>query len=193
MTAIRDDVLGNFKITTDAVKHIHSAIRNLQETEAFYAAIQQLIQGRLSYHLVTPDMLQNAITDMSDIIRAEQPQNDFHQAMRCHMRRVHHVFARDFVNTDQASQIAQEFRNVMCNDKEEDGTAALEVLDNMTALFGTSHQFLAPYLWSTTAQPLYSSWLKNACFLQSFLHTVECERYTRQSLTDVHRLKHSVN
>jgi len=56
MTAIRDDVLGNFKITTDAVKHIHSAIRHLQQTEAFYAAIQQLIQGRLSYHLVTLDM-----------------------------------------------------------------------------------------------------------------------------------------
>ena len=61
MTAIRDDVLGNFKITTDAVNHIHSAIRHLQETEEFYAAIQQLIQGRLSYHLVTTDMLQNAI------------------------------------------------------------------------------------------------------------------------------------
>ena len=56
IAATRDDVLGNFKITTDAVKHIHSAIRHLQETEAFYAAIQQLIQGRLSYHLVTLDM-----------------------------------------------------------------------------------------------------------------------------------------
>ena len=70
MTAIRDDILGNFKITTDAVKHTHSAISHLQETEAFYAAMQQLIQGRLSYHLVTPGMLQNANTDMSAIIRA---------------------------------------------------------------------------------------------------------------------------
>jgi len=73
LETLRNEFNGVYKIIGTITREIHLAIRHVQETEALYLGIQQLVQGHLSHHLVSRETLHNAILDMRDHIRQTRP------------------------------------------------------------------------------------------------------------------------
>ena len=70
LTNLQNEVLGSYKVMATVVQEIHLALHHIQETEALYHGIQNLINGKLSHHVVRKRLLQRALNVMAIEMRS---------------------------------------------------------------------------------------------------------------------------